>query len=572
MSEQNEQVSNAAVNSNNTADQTAKETDKGGAGEASAGAKGKGKESKKSLLLKLKKILGIFKSKKFKIIAGSLAGAVIFTLSGYFIIDGISLYNKRAYEAVIVSSFKAIEEGDVHKGESILMEATSSGDRLAASLLAWVEAKKGNFNKALEYARYSHDDENKIGAFEVLGDLALLGYGNATGAGAAMYYFNEEIERLENLNSEIDPAKKMKEMLENAIGLCQNMEDYIRIVSESERYGSSLGLLYRGDIEFLGEQHGISPKSALKTWEQSLNMGRIESITRTAGTIWNGYGIQRSYVKAIKLYKTAAQEGEKIAMYNLGLIALRTGKEGSRSEAMRYFKASAREGYGPAMSAVAVLSMIQYGIDDKEAARAAAQLFKRAHEVGDITGSVFYILCLFSGVGVPVDTESALAILYDIRVRDFPSVNGFLHYFTYNSEKNMRPLLEQQLKLCALQYDGSLHFRIGAFEGDVYHNNKSTITYFVKPWEDTGVSELERQAIGKNYIKRIDMPDEVLIDDEPLFFPEMAYVLIESEPTTGAKPYLPAKVVALNPTYPVLPQDFDEYSIDFEAVERAFEL
>ena len=389
---------------------------------------------------------------------------MIFLVSGVFIYQGISDYILQTKVSAVVSGLKALQDGDSRKAASVFKKATLNGNKTAAVYLSWIEAKRGNFKKALDFARISVEgDENKA-AFEIMGDLALLGYGQATGAGPALFYFNELVKTYPEDKQE----KKKRELVEAAISYSQKINDYIRLVNTAIASDSSIAKLKRGDIEFLGEDQVLSPSSAIKSWEDAERDGIAEALTRRGGLFWNGYGVDRDYDSAIKYYREASREGDPAATYALGLISLRVGLESSYSEAMNLFKEAARKNYAPAMTAIAVLGLTNK-LDDKKALANAATLFERAHELGDHTASIFYVLMLHNGEGIDVDIDKALAILYDLKSLNLPAVDGMLSYLTYINEKPLVPVFSQLVKLVHKQLCGEYHFSPGAYEGKVYH-------------------------------------------------------------------------------------------------------
>ena len=77
----------------------------------------------------------------------------------------------------MTAGLHALEEGDVRKAESVLMKAANKGNTAAAMYMAWVSCRTGNFKTALEYARISTSNGENYAVYEIMGDLALLGYG-----------------------------------------------------------------------------------------------------------------------------------------------------------------------------------------------------------------------------------------------------------------------------------------------------------------------------------------------------------------------------------------------------------
>lgn len=491
---------------------------------------------------------------------------LIFLVSGVFIYQGISDYILQSKVSAVVSGLKALQEGDSRKAASIFLKAAQKGNKTAAVYLSWIEAKRGNFRKSLDFARMSVEGDETKAAFEIMGDLALIGYGQATGAGPALFYFNELVKTYPEDKQE----KKKKEFVEKGILLSQKINDYIRLVNTAIVADSSSAKLRRGDIEFLGEDQVLSPNSAIKSWEEAEREGVAEALTRRAGVYWNGYGVQRDYDQAIKYYREASKEGDPAATYALGLISLRVGLESSYSEAMKLFKEAARKNYAPAMTAIAVMSLAN-NLDNKDTLVNAAALFEKAHELGDHTASIFFVLMLHNGEGIEIDIDRALAILYDLKSLNLPAVDGMLTYLTYINEKPLVPVFGQLVKLVYKQLCGEYHFTPGAYEGAVYHDNKSTLNYFTPPYEDKNIKDSFKKKLGNNYIAKLDFPEEVRIDGNPLLFPEMIYVLEQSEPGTFARQFVPPKVITIDASLPDLPPEYESFGINISSINTDIE-
>ncbi len=501
----------------------------------------------------------------FPLAATGLTALVI--LATVLIYRGTAAYQKETRQAVIIMGLKSLEEGDVHKAETVFKKGAMDGSLVAAQYLAWLEAKQGHFNKALEYARKSTATNELFGAFEIMGDLALLGYGQAVGAGAAIFYYQEAAKAYPEYQQNFFYGR----MIENAIDLCQSQSDYVRICNEAMRINSPKGSLIRGDIEFLGEDSNLSPASAMKNWLKAENGGLAAATTRRAGMQWNGYGTDRDYQQAIKLYQQADSNGDPAATYALGLILLRADQPDSAIKALRYFKRAAQAGYGPAMSAQAILTL-NADRGNAKTAQAAFALFKTAHEKHDFTGSVFYSLMLYTGEGTGPDAESALAVLYDLKGKQIKPVDGLLHYLTYYSDKTLRPLFDQLIELTALQLKGDLHFLPGPTEGEPYHHAAESLNYFTPPFKDASVDDSVKKLIGKNFIAKLDDPESLTVAGKPLMFTEMTDVLVQCEPSTGALAFLPQQVLRLDPALPPLPEEYSDsrYRMDVKAILENF--
>ncbi|MCR5536649.1 MAG: sel1 repeat family protein [Succinivibrio sp.] len=524
----------------------------------------KGQKSKKSVLPRFVTKIEI-KNLKFKLLVTALV--CVFLLGSYFIVAGVQSYYKIRYEGPIVTGLRALEQGKHQKAMAVLLRSANKGNKVAAMYMAWIEGKRGNFRRSLEYIRQTSEDPEMTGGFEILGDLALLGYGQAIGAGPALFYFNEALKQY----PEEERESAMRLMLERAIGLCLNLNDYIRIINEAVQRESPIAKLLRGDIEFLGEEEGaLSPASANKSWDGADADGITEAMVRKAGAFWHGYAEPRNYEQAIRLYKEASKQGNPGAIYSEGLITMRIKQVGAFEQGFSLFQKSADLGYAPAMTAVAALSLARNRQDPDTIAN-ALKLFKKAHELGDYTASIYYSLMLYNGVGTEADINHALSILFDLKDHDIVAVNGFMDFLTYVTNESLMPVLDQLLELNYLQFLGELHFISGAPEARVYEDKDRDLGFFTPPYEDKNITEGLKDKLDNNYIAKVENPDEVEINGEPLIVPEFAYALSQSEPSTQAKRFIPPLVTSIGATLPPLPLGFGEYGLDMELIAKAFD-
>ncbi len=495
-----------------------------------------------------------------------LCGGVSLIVTGYL------EYNRATREAYVVSGMKAMEDGNFHKAQSLLLKATYLQAPEAYPFLAWLSAKSGNFTKALDYCRKAAQYPEIHGSYEIMGYLSLLGYGNAQGAGSALFFFDEAMKSY--TPEYLKDHNPLLAMYEKSIFLCMNKNDYIRMVDEAQKKGSAIALLYRGDLDFLGEENDISPKSAAKSWEDAKNNGILEAQTRLASLLWYGYGKRRDYRTAMRYFEDAAKKHEPAANYSLGLIRLRQGKKTSYAEGMRYMKNAAKMNYGPALTAVGVNAIIRTK-DFSKIASAAADIFKQAYDCGDTTGGILYALMMMNGMGIATDQTEALSILYDLKTRGVESVGEMLKYFTYNTNVDTKRVFQQAISLIYDQYMGKYNFAEGAPEARMYHEKKEggvNLNYYVSQKDDRERYTDEFIAdLGNNYVEKLDKPEDIEINGEKLLYPEISKILDMFNPTTGAKAFMPQVVMDISASMPKLPKEYDKYEIDFDMISSNFE-
>jgi len=490
-----------------------------------------------------------------------------FVLGSYLLVAGYMNYSSATRETYVVSGLRALEDGNYHKAQSYFLKSTHQGAIEAYPLLAWICARTGNFTKALEYSRDCAKHRGCKGTNEVMGYLALLGYGNAQGAGSAIFYFNESLKDYDE--SELVGQTPLLRMYENAVNYCMSTQDYIRLVNEAKLKGSKIALLLQGDIDFLGENQALFPFSALKLWTNAQKAHVKGATSRLAGLYWHGYGVKRDVISAISMYELGVEDGDPVAAYSLGLIKLRQGDKKSFSEGMSLIKAAAKEGYGPALSAIGVIALAN-NMDSRKIGEASADIFKQAYDKGDSTGAILYSFMMLNGVGVQKNRTKAFSILYDLKNRKVDSVDGVLRYFTFTKDVDTAKLLKQAIMLCKSIYFGEVAFEDGAPEAYAYKvkGTSDTHSYYTAMNKDNqSFTDDVKNKIGGNYVENFDDPKEVTIDGENLVYPELYQILEMYNPTTGAKPFLPKLVLKLDVAMPTLPPNYDKYNFDLDEIQ-----
>ncbi|GEM_PF-121824 len=135
--------------------------------------------------------------------------------------------------------------------------------------------------------------------------------------------------------------------------------------------------------------------------------GASEAQLRLGMMYYNGHGVQRDYVEAVKWYRKAAEQGSSLAQYNLGLMYQKgQGVPKSLSEAVRWFRKAAEQGNSAAQFYLGFMYEEGQGIpkDLTEAAR----WFRRAAEQG-YSDAQFYLGRKYQeGQGVPKDYTEAV--------------------------------------------------------------------------------------------------------------------------------------------------------------------
>lgn len=507
------------------------------------------------------KFKAFFKKNKTIVLISSLF--IAFCVGSYLFVGGYMQYTTATRQYYVVAGLKSLQDKNYHKAQSYFLKATKQGAVEAYPYLAWVSARIGNFTKALEYSRIcakSKGIENS--ANEIMGYLALLGYGQAQGASSAIFFFNEA---LKNYSQEyIDSNNPLLEMYENGIKYTMSTQDYIRMVNEAKLKGSEKALLYRGDIDFLGMENVLSPFSAAKLYNNAKEKNVMGAISRLAAMYWHGYGVKRDLKRGLDLYNQAAKQGDPIANYSLALIHLRQGYKDSYKEGMRYMKLAAKANYGPALTAVGVMALSN-GFNSKKINEAAADIFHQAYERGDSTGGILYAFMILNGMGTSLDKTNAFTILYDLKNRKVGSIESLLRYLNFTEKVDVNLLLTQAVQLCKSMYLGTVCFKEGAPEAEVYLTSSSSVKYYVPINEDK--KRLGQELIsyyGRNFVDKFDVPSTITIFAHPLVYDDLYQILEIYNPTSGARPFMPKLILKLEASVPPLPSSYDKYGFNLE--------
>lgn len=504
---------------------------------------------------------------KIPILIGVLC--TLFAVGSGLLGYGAKQYIDSNRQTYVVAAVKSMQDGNFHKAQTFFMQSLKNNAVEAYPFLAWIAAKSGNFFKALDYCRKAADeDPDSTACYEIMGDLALLGYGNAQGAGSALYYFDEYLKEHKDLDEDSLNALKLK-IYEDAVMYCTNNRDYVRMVNEAAALGSSMSLMFRGDIEFLGTEHDISPRSAKKSWESAKAQGEIEAITRLATLYFYGYGINRNISRALQMYEDASEKGDPVASYSLALIKFRQGGNTAYNKGMKLLRIAAKRDYGPALTAVGVMALSQ-NIKSKKIIYAAADIFKQAYECGDSTGGILYAIMTMNGDGVALDKTKAFSILYDIKSRGLNNVGDLLNFFNYHPNLNTKKLFSQAIELCRAMYLGDVVFKVGAPEAPKYHerNPDSSVNYYTEMSKDPLIKAEDKSLLGKNFVTTLDKSEDITIEGEKILYPKLYEILEVYNPTTGARNFVPDIVLKIDASIPSLPHDYDKFELDLKPIEE----
>ena len=502
-----------------------------------------------------------------KTIALIVTLSVMFIVGSYLFIGGYVKWTNATREYYVVAGLESLEDHNFHKAQSFFLKATKQGATEAYPYLAWVNARIGNFSKALEYSRECAKHRGISSANEIMGYLALLGYGNAQGANSAIFYFNEALKDYsEEYLASNNPLLKM---YENSINYAMNTQDYIRMVNEAKAKGSKIAILARGDIDFLGMENVLSPFSATKLYNRAKEDSVPGATSRLAAIYWHGYGVKRDIKRGYALYKEAAKNNDPVALYSLALIYLRQGTVESQKEGMRLLKLAAKGNYGPALTAVGVLALAN-GFESKRIREAACDIFKQAYNKDDSTGGILYAFMILNGYGTGLDKTNAYTILYRLKNRKVKAIEPLMRYLNFNQKTDYNLLLSQTINLCRSIYLGEVAFTEGAPEAQAYVDDSkehSGIVYYTKMKDDKKLTDELIQFLGRNYVSNYDKAKQLTISGQPLVFDELYQILDVYNPTSGAKPFLPKLILRLDAALPPLPKSYEKYGFNLDDIK-----
>lgn len=499
----------------------------------------------------------------------ALGSLILFGCGAYFVLNGVNGMLDSKQDVVFVEGMRALEENDLDTASNRFMTMLEKEQDvpLVSDYLAWIEARKGNFERSLYYARISIGIPESYGSYELMGYLALLGYGKALGTPAALYYFNERIKHM----PKEERAEAMREMLLRGMRLAQTRQDFVELVNESARYKLPRGLLIRGDLYFKGQGETLSPKSAIMFWNEALKLGDVKATNRLAITKWYGYGTDRDLTQAIDLFEDAVSKGDPLATYNLGLIRLRSEDRETSENGVALLKRSATEHYGPAITATAILSLNLHA--DPESVEKAYEDLAEATRRGDISGSILYAFMTYGGIGCQrPQPDKARAIFYELKRRHIPAVDGIYDYLTFaamHEDTEIYDAFNQIITLCASQLYGELSFDDGDPFGQAYiiRNMNSQLQPYYKPTcKDASITKQGQRIMGRSYVCKFANAYTLKIRGRKLFSSEFTKILTHYNPTADIENFMPNVIDTITLPAPKLPDRFGRYNLDFARI------
>ena len=464
-----------------------------------------------------------------------------------------------ARRELVENGIKALSYSDFRRAVSYLEKADKDDDPYAAEFLAWYAISAGNYEQAAKYAERAVLFRRHA-AYEVLGDLALLGFGKAKGIVAAISYFEQGAIRIANDEAAAikagtlvtdkwfqgDPATMMPDDIRNratdlfsgmvyrALQIIPNGKDFVDFVLLANKKGAKNLELIMGDMFFVGNNKIASnAQSAVQYWQQAMDNGFDQAYVRLAGAYWHGYAVERDPQTAFDLYSSAAANHDPVAQYALGLIALRSNSTSTSNVAVKFFSSAAAQGYGPASSALGVFAYTETNTPDS-LDRAVQWLKIAALEQHDLSGRIIYDLMLMSGKGVPKAFSKGFDDLISI-ANIYPPAQKIIDLL--QERVPAEQILDQVMVLANQVLRGHIAYKEGdpIFELEIL--DPTTLEPMERPFTfyqsvDKLAPTFKNHFGSLNFTSVTDL-NKVKINDKNILDPSLAQVIVQYAPSTG---------------------------------------
>lgn len=464
-----------------------------------------------------------------------------------------------ARRELVENGIKALSYSDFRRAVSYLEEADKDDDPYAAEFLAWYAISAGNYEQAAKYAERAVLFRRHA-AYEVLGDLALLGFGKAKGIVAAISYFEQGAIRIANDEAAAikagtlvtdnwfqgDPATMMPDDIRNratdlfsgmvyrALQIIPNSKDFVDFVLLANKKGAKNLELIMGDMFFVGNNKIASnAQSAVQYWQQAMDNGFDQAYVRLAGAYWHGYAVERDPQTAFDLYSSAAANHDPVAQYALGLIALRSNSTSTSNVAVKFFSSAAAQGYGPASSALGVFAYTETNTPDS-LDRALQWLKISALEQHDLSGRIIYDLMLMSGKGVPKAFSKGFDDLISI-ANIYPPAQKIIDLL--QERVPAEQILDQVMVLANQVLRGHIAYKEGdpIFELEIL--DPTTLEPMARPFTfyqsvDKLAPTFKNHFGSLNFTSVTDL-NKVKINGNNILDPSLAQVIVQYAPSTG---------------------------------------
>lgn len=500
------------------------------------------------------------------------------------ILSGFSwLYiNNAANErrAVAAEGIKAIAYSDFSRARAYLDAAIKEKELPALEFLSYLAISLGDYGTAVKNA------ERAVGyklhsSYEILGDLAILGYGRAKGVDAAISYYEQGA-----LQEASDDAAKFREgrgsltwysgdvegltidkvreralelftdNVQRALPLFKDPSEHADFVLKAYKKGAKNLEMAMGDMMFIGNDRiSSNAQAALEQWQKALDNGNDAAYVRLAGAYWHGYSVPRNPQNAIDLYTAASEKKDPVALYALALITLRSSAAAERMAA-RLFTQASELGYGPASTALGVFALTE--TDDPNAARIAGQWLRvAAVDQNDLSGRILFDLMLMSGTGVGKEFSRGFDDLVKI-AKVYQPAQSILNLL----QKRVAPgeILRQALILSNQVLRGQIAYREGDPVADSEIKDPSTGEVLQRPFSYyksvTTLDNSFKTQFGRLNFTPVTNLLDTSIDGQPLLSEDLAKIIVQYAPSTGVS-NIDAQPMMPRPRPPRIPSDYN---------------
>ena len=466
---------------------------------------------------------------------------VVMIIAAACIYYGAYQYMANNRKAMTLDAIDAIEEGNLARAGLLLSKASEAGDPLAAELLVWFEGRRGNYEKAYQLAIRAVA-LGSVRQNEILGLMSLRGLGINPGAEQAYKYFEKAV-----TSPEIPLERRdafLKRMVDSAVPYVQSQADHTQLTIKGVALKAKGSLLTMGDILFLGDGMDRNPVKAIEYWQEAAKAGVVEANTRLAGVNFHGYGTPRNPRQALEYYQTAIKGHDPVAMYDFALIALRHKAE-NLPVSRKLFEEAAKRGFGPAMSVLGILAMVDGARDE------AYSWFEKSYSMHDICGSLFYALMSYNGDACPKDEEKGLAVL--VQEKDVGSEIASNLLRALARSLNGKEIFGELVGVARRVIYGELSYFQGAPEAQYYNTGSLTAERFYRA--NQGDPEEAYAVVGSHNYPEINLTHELNLSTGVLEVPGLSTMILHANPTTGASLFVPLPVPP-KPEPPTIPREY----------------
>lgn len=445
-------------------------------------------------------------------------------LSAACIYYGAYMYMDNNRKAVTLDGIDAIEAGKYARAGLLLTQAADAGDKLATEFVAWFECRRGNYEKAFHYANVAVH-KNLPRSNMILGLLSLQGLGIDPGADTAYELF---VKAVNNPGVVLEGRREgLADIIDLSLRYAKKRADYVNLAIKGAGIQGKGSLLAMGDILFLGDGLDRNPVKSIEYWQKAAKQGVPEAKTRLASVFFHGYGTPRNPKMAVDYYQEAIKAEEPVAMYDFALIALRKDSS-ALSVAKQLLEESAKRGFGPAMTALGVLNI--GGGSRTE----AYKMFEQAYEAHEVSGSVFYALMSFNGDSCKKDEGKGLSILVSEKEQGSQIAKDLIRALSKGFDG--REIFNELGIIARKIIYGELSFYQGAPEGQSYLTDSYGSTkYYTK---NAGKDEELVAALGRRNYPEQNSEDSITVGGQTIEMPSLGNLILYSNPTTGAKPFI----------------------------------